>query len=197
MLEVGALGLRRSVHEPDEIDAVLGVLQELAGDELAHVSGPDDDRVLKMGDRVAADAARARAAGRHEGDACAPEEDELGKLGRPEAGQPATGVEDPGTDGDEVEHADELVRSRVVRALLVVVVEAVELGHHDPGGKRRDEEQGMPGGDAGTDERLGKDEGDRQSGDVSGGKRAPNDPPTPPKSSRSAFLQALGNGTRP
>ena len=48
MLEIRARRLRRGVHESDEVDAVLRVLQELAGDELADVSGPDDDRVLEI-----------------------------------------------------------------------------------------------------------------------------------------------------
>ena len=55
-------------------------------------------------------------------------------------GEPGAGVEDPGADGDEVEHADDVVGRRVIRALLVAVVEAVELRGDDPGGEADDEE---------------------------------------------------------
>ena len=44
-------GLR--VDEADEVDAVLGMLEHLAGDELADVAGADDDRVLAGRERCA------------------------------------------------------------------------------------------------------------------------------------------------
>ena len=49
--------LRPVVDEADEVDAVLGVLQDLARDELAHLAGADNDRVLHIGDSRAADRA--------------------------------------------------------------------------------------------------------------------------------------------
>ena len=59
--QVVAALLRARVDEADEVDAVLGVLQQLARDELADLAGADDDRVLEVGDAAPA-AARASAA---------------------------------------------------------------------------------------------------------------------------------------
>ena len=55
-------------------------------------------------------------------------------------GEPGAGKEDPRADRDEVEDADDVVGRRVVRSLLVAVVEAVELGGDDPAGQADDEE---------------------------------------------------------
>ena len=41
------------VDEADDVDAVLGVLEELAGDELPDLAGADDDGVLEVARRVA------------------------------------------------------------------------------------------------------------------------------------------------
>ena len=56
----------------------------------------------------------------------------LFELRRRHARQPGAGEEQPDADGDEVEDADEIVDGRVVRPLLVVVVEAVELRQRAP-----------------------------------------------------------------
>ena len=50
------------------------------------------------------------------------------------------GEKDPRAEGDHVQDADEIVRRRVVGPLLVAVVEPVQLGEHDPGRQRREEE---------------------------------------------------------
>ena len=54
--EVVSQDARAAVDEPDEIDAVLGMLEELAADELADVAGADDECVLDV--RAAAAAER-------------------------------------------------------------------------------------------------------------------------------------------
>ena len=48
VLELGPAVARMRVDEADEVDAVLGVLQELARGELADVTGAEDDRVLEI-----------------------------------------------------------------------------------------------------------------------------------------------------
>ena len=56
----------------------------------------------------------------------------LSKCGVRESGNPGTEVEDPGANGDEVEHTQKLVDGRMVRPLLVVVIEAIELRAENP-----------------------------------------------------------------
>ena len=51
MTEVGSPFLRIAVDQPDEVDPVLGMLEQLAGNELADVPGTDDHRVLQVGTR--------------------------------------------------------------------------------------------------------------------------------------------------
>ena len=58
--EVGAQLLRLGVDEADEVDAVLRMLEQLAGDQLADVPGADDRRVFWTYADAARDA-RARA----------------------------------------------------------------------------------------------------------------------------------------
>ena len=48
VLELGPAIPRIRVDEPDEVDAVLGMLHELAGGELSDVTGTEDDRVLEI-----------------------------------------------------------------------------------------------------------------------------------------------------
>ena len=48
VLELGTARPRMRVDEADEIDAVLGVLEELPRSQLADVAGADDDRVLEV-----------------------------------------------------------------------------------------------------------------------------------------------------
>ena len=57
LVEVGAPLLRLAVDEADEVDPVLGVLEQLARDDLADVAGADDDRVLQVGDVPARESA--------------------------------------------------------------------------------------------------------------------------------------------
>ena len=60
--------LRRHVHEPDQLDAVLRVAQQLARDELADVAGADDDGVLGVGVAAAGARPHRRPAGGDEDD---------------------------------------------------------------------------------------------------------------------------------
>ena len=48
MIEVIATLLRLGIHKTDKIDAVLGMLEQLAANELPNVAGADDDGVLKI-----------------------------------------------------------------------------------------------------------------------------------------------------
>ena len=88
-------------------------------------------------------------------------------------------------DGDEVEDADDVVDRRVVGALLVPVVEPVDLRGDDPDRERQQEEvdleaerhaaRGLPAGDEVRDE-----EGGEQADDVREQERAADEPAAPP-----------------
>ena len=120
---------RLGVDEADEVDPVLGVLEQLARDELADVAGADDDGVLEVrGLRRQQRCGRRREPSVTNAIASAQKVDELGEVRarrRRRATTPTTN--EPGADRDEVEDADEVVERRVVGPLLVVVVEPVEL----------------------------------------------------------------------
>ena len=105
-------------------------------------------------------------------------------------------VEEPGTDRDEVEDAHEVVGGRVVGALLVVVVEPVELRHDDPARERHREEEDPAGAHAPADQSFCKNEGKGEPGDVCGGKRPPDDPSAPLPTVDARLLQELDDGER-
>ena len=104
------------------------------------------------------------------------------RSGYVKLGEPGAGEEHPDADRDQVEHADDVVGRRVIRSLLVAVVEAVELRRDDPGGQA-DEEEDEQLGDIGMNavehvpERdLGDDERGDQPDQVGAEQRPPNEP---------------------
>ena len=85
------------------------------------------------------------------------------------------------------------VGGRVVRALFVVVVEAVELRDDEPTRQRRGEENDVERREATADHRFREDEGECQPGEVRGCERTANDPPAPPRPGRGSLLEKLGD----
>ena len=75
------------------------------------------------------------------GDGEEPEAEEPGEPGVGAVRDRGEGEEEPASDRDQVEDPDEIVGGRVVGALLVVVVEAVELGDDDPGRQAQAEDE--------------------------------------------------------
>src|SRR5256885_16139431 len=74
----GRLALfRLGIDETDEVDAVLRVLEDLATDELADVSGSDDHRVLEVSDRPTRDESHSGPAAGNAHDGEGPEENHL------------------------------------------------------------------------------------------------------------------------
>ena len=140
MLEILAPLLRRVVDEAEQIDPVLGMLEQLPRDQLTDVAGSDDDRVLEIAHMTSAVRARGRAPGRDQCDGCRPEDRDLARRRMGEIRQVQPEDEQARADRDHVEHARELVAGRVVGALLVALVEAVELCDDDPGRKGQYEE---------------------------------------------------------
>ena len=174
--------LRLVVDEPDEVDPVLGVLQDLAADQLPDISRADDDGVLDVGDSRAG-----KTSGEHAGkgdrrNADDPEQQVTRDLAV-EVGQPQHREGGPRTDGDEVENADELVDGGVIGPLLVGVVEPVQLGQHHPERERGREDEQLDGrGHAARAVRehvLDDREGNQQAGDVGQQQHAADQPATP------------------
>jgi hypothetical protein len=101
----------------------------------------DDDRVLDVGEVLPCDPARDPARG---GDGHDGEEPEAEQPRKPRIGfmrDRRKGEEEPAAHRDQLEDADEVVRSRVVGALLVLVVETVELRHDHPGRQAQAEDE--------------------------------------------------------
>ena len=99
-------------------------------------------------------------------------------------GEPGAREEHPDADRDQVEHADDVVGRRVIRSLLVAVVEAVELRRDDPGGQA-DEEEDEQLGDFGmnaVEHVPERDLGDEERGDQPDEVRAEQRPPYEPAS---------------
>ena len=128
--EVAARLLRAPIDEPDEVDAVLRVLEDLARDQLADVAGSDDHGVLLVRLGAARDGAGADPPGDHEGHRRRPERDDRADV-ECAADDRAGGKQEERRDRDHVEDAGDVVDGRVVRPLLVAVVEAVDLGQRD------------------------------------------------------------------
>ena len=144
--EVVAPLARRVVDEPDQVDAVLGMLQVLVRDQLPDIAGADDDRVLDVLGPASADRAGATTGERDQHDRERPEGSRLLEVRREEAGRVPDAVGDPDRHRDEMEDADDVVDGRVVGALLVAVVERVELRGDHPGRQRDQEKQPLRAG---------------------------------------------------
>ena len=97
---------RLRIDEPDEVDAVLGMREQLAGDQLADFSGADDQRVLQVVVALPAHAARDATEARHSDEGEAPERQELrdARVGEPR--DIRAGEQKPRADRDQMEDAD-------------------------------------------------------------------------------------------
>ena len=139
----GRFSRRVPVDEAEQVDSVLGVLTELVGHELADVAGPDDDRVLEIGDRATAERASESTGARHEHDSREPERDLTleRRIGKP--GRLGGDEEHPGPHRHEMENAEQVIGGRVVGSLLVGVVEPVEASSDEPQRHGREEDQDL------------------------------------------------------
>ena len=108
--EVAALFPGLGIDEADEVDAVLGMLEELATDQLTDLAGSDDDRILDVR-RLATRECPGSRSRRGDGDESEePERRQLCLVGSRQTDEPRGRVEEPHGHGDEVEDADDLVR---------------------------------------------------------------------------------------
>ena len=183
-LQIAAHLLRRRVDEPQQVDPVLGVVEQLAPDQLPDVTRADDHRVLDVGRIAARQPARDRT---QSGDADERQEPErrqlrLVRMGEPD--EPRGREEEPEADGDQMEDADYLVCRGVRGTRFVAVIEAVELRDHGP---EREQEQkhhpaegeiGAPRGLVTEEDQLRRRESDEQANHVRGEEHPPHEPAT-------------------
>ena len=108
------------------------MLKELATDQLPDLSRADDQRILDVRRLPPCEGPGRRSRRHDEEKSKEPKRCELRLVRVRETDEPRGGVEEPDAHGDEVEDADDLVGGRVRGALLVAVVETVELGRQDP-----------------------------------------------------------------
>src|SRR5437016_2481915 len=108
------------------------MLKELATDQLPDLSRADDQRILDVRRLPPCEGPGCRSRRHDEEKSKEPKRCELRLVRVRETDEPRGGVEEPDAYGDEVEDADDLVGGRVRGALLVAVVETVELGRQDP-----------------------------------------------------------------
>ena len=177
--EIGSHRLRLRVDEPDELDAELGVLHDLAPDELTDIAGAHDDRVLDVA-RVTPDrGAGYRAAAEHEPERDPPKDECLVDGDVYGADHRGDGKAEPRPDRDERERGPGVVECRVVRPPLVAVVEAggTRPEHPDGNEDRKDEhvaERSRPT----VVEVVGDQEGDRERDHVGRHEGSTDQPPS-------------------
>ena len=172
------------VDEADEIEAVLRVLEQLARHQLADVARADDDGVLEVEDAPPADRPGGAAADRDEDERRDAEERELAQLRIREAERPERQRDQPHAGRDQVQDADDLVDRRMVGALLVSLVEPVQLRQDDPERQAGQEHQQLlrvrrAVEDAAGVEGRDQEERQRQAGDVGEEQHAPDEPAAP------------------
>ena len=141
LTEIGPCLLRIVIDEAHEVDPVLGMLSQLAGDQLSDVASTDDDGVLQVGEVAPAHGACRCSSGGDDHHRQGPKDGQLDRLRVRYAGEPRAGEHGPATERHHVEHTGELVHGRVVGPLLVSVVEPVDLRHQHPDRKREYEDE--------------------------------------------------------
>src|SRR5438094_10535148 len=103
MFKILAAFLGRVVHEPEEIDPILRMLDEFLRDQLTHVACADNDRVLEVADVLATVRARRGAAGGDEHNGCSPKDCNLPRGGMRYVGQVRAEPEDECAYRDQME----------------------------------------------------------------------------------------------
>ncbi len=132
---------RAIVDESHEVDPVLAMVRQLESELLADVSRADDDGVLLVTRQAAAERPRDGAQGRDQDDGGEPEEAKPGEHRLHEVRGNAEESEDPDTDRDAAEDADDVVDGGMVCPLLVPVVESLEPQQQEPARDREQERQ--------------------------------------------------------
>ena len=134
------------VDEADDVEPVSAVLAHLLGEQPRDVARPDDEDVLDVRGLAPADHADEDAEEPDEADGEHPEHDEPleGRVGEPD--DVRADEEDPCSDRDHLEDAEEVVDRRMVGPLLVPVVQPVQPREHHPQRQARAEQDELPRG---------------------------------------------------
>src|SRR3954447_23798382 len=114
MLDFAASLLRPTVDEADEIDAVLGMLQQLPCDQLADVSRADNQRVLHVQHASPAEEARNASTENDKRDRQRPEGGAAFEARRGDTREPTEDDKEPRARRDEADNAGEFISGCVV-----------------------------------------------------------------------------------
>ncbi len=134
----------------------------MLGQQVRHLAGPDDDDVLDVRGVPPSEDARDRAEQRNQDDRDPPEDHEAREVRMREADDLGDRDEPPRPDRHHLEDAEDVVDRRVIRPLLVPVVEPVHPCEEHPERQACDEERDLPAHADDVDDRSGRDEGERE-----------------------------------
>ena len=165
----------RVVHEADQVDSVLRVMEELPGNELADVAGADDDRVLEVHQPLSDARPHGGAADDQQRDRNQPEDDHAAGRRSRKTEEPRDGDERPRSGRDELEDTDEVVHRRVIGSDVVAVIEAEDLRRDHPRRKGCEQDEDLYSGRKGR-ERAGQREGESEPDHVRDEEQSPHQP---------------------
>ena len=132
------------VHEPDDTEAVLGVLRDLVGEQLCNAARPHDDDVLDVRALPSPNRTAHGTEERNEEHGKKPEHNESTEIRSRQVRDMRDDEKAPRSERDDLKDADNVVDGRVIRSLLVAVVETVNPREQHPERERREEECGLP-----------------------------------------------------
>ena len=132
------------VDEADDVEPVAAVLAHLLGEQPRDVARADDEDVLHVGGLAPADHSDEDAEEPDEPDRERPEHHEPLERRMSELHDVRADEEDPGSDRDHLEDAEEVVDGRVIGALLVTVVQPMQARENHPQRQARAEQDELP-----------------------------------------------------
>ncbi len=141
-------------------------------------------------DLTSPDQSAERAEERDERDRDQPEDDEPPEVRVRHVDDVREDEVGPGSERERLEHSHDVVDGRMVSALLIAVVETVDVEEKDPERQRCHEEDDLPGGDDGVDPRRGWRKHHRngvcshEPGDVRGEEESSHEPTAAPRAPR-------------
>ena len=146
------------VDETDDVEPVAAVLAHLLGEQPRDVARADDEDVLHVRGLASADHADENAEEPDEPDRERPEHHDALERRVSDLDHMRSDEEDPGSDRDHLEHAEEVVDRRMVGPLLVPVVQPVQPGENHPQRQARAEQDELPLRHHGVDGRRRRDD---------------------------------------
>ncbi len=193
-VDVCTLALRVGVDEAEQLEPVLGVLLDLPGNELSDVTAADHDHTLVVARQPTSEPTCNRTTEGDQRDCQKPIHREALHLGRREPRDHGRRRHEPRAERDHLQDAEQLVDGGVIGALLVPIVEPVQLEEQNPDGERQREEERLGNerdrrGIADSDECRRKDECDDHTCHVGDDERTSDGPSTEPTDFRLTELR--------